>query len=219
MGSWIQLTASDGHRLSAYEARPGDEPRGGVVVVQEIFGVTAHIRDVADAFAAAGYHAVAPAMFDRIEPGVALPYSDVAGGRERIARLTREDIVADIGAAVHYLLSSGRVGVVGYCWGGSAAWIAAGTLPVAAAVSYYGTRISDNLDLVPACPVQFHLGERDASIPPERVAQFKAACPTGDFHLYPAGHGFNCTDRADYDADSARLAFERTLAFFGQHLG
>jgi carboxymethylenebutenolidase len=86
-------------------------------------------------------------------------------------------------------------------------------------VSYYGTRISDNLDLVPACPLQFHLGERDASIPPERVAQFKEACPTGDFHLYPAGHGFNCTDRADYDADSARRAFERTLAFFGQHLG
>jgi carboxymethylenebutenolidase len=219
MGSQIHFTAADGRNLTGYEARPGGEPRGGVVVVQEIFGVTAHIRDVVDAFAAAGYHALAPAMFDRLEPGVVLPYTDIDGGRALIARLSRQDIVADVGGAVMHLAGSGRVGVVGYCWGGTVAWIAAATLPVSAAVSYYGTRIVENLDLAPACPMQFHFGERDASIPPERIEQVRAACPAGEVHLYPAGHGFNCTDRADYHADSARLAFERTLDFLGRHVG
>ncbi len=219
MGSQIELTAADGRSLTGYETRPGGEPRGGVVVVQEIFGVTAHIRDVVDAFAAAGFHAVAPAMFDRIEPGVTLPYTDIDGGRARVAKLSRQDIVADVGGAVMHLAGSGRVGVVGYCWGGTVAWIAAATLPVSAAVSYYGTRIVENLDLAPACPMQFHFGEGDASIPPERIEQVRAACPAGEVHLYPAGHGFNCTDRADYHADSARLAFERTLDFLGRHVG
>lgn len=218
MGTNTELTAADGRLLSAYEARPGGEPRGGLVVVQEIFGVTAHIRDVVDAYAAAGYHAVAPAMFDRLEPGVVLPYTDIEGGRSLVARLSREDIVADVGGAIMHLAGSGRVGVVGYCWGGTVAWIAAATLPVAAAVSYYGARIHQYLDLKPGCPMQFHYGERDASIPPQRIDEVRAACPGGEFHVYPAGHGFNCTDRADYDADSARLAFERTLSFLGRHV-
>ncbi|MBS1200609.1 MAG: dienelactone hydrolase family protein [Proteobacteria bacterium] len=219
MGINIELTAADRMALGAYETLPGGEPLGGVVVIQEIFGVTAHIRDVVDAFAAAGYHALAPALFDRLEPGVMLPYTDVEGGRELVSRLTREDIVADVGAAVMHLAGSGRVGVVGYCWGGTVAWIAAATLPVSAAVSYYGTRINQNLDLKPRCPMQFHYGRLDASVPPERIDEVRAACPGGEFHLYPAGHGFNCTDRADYHADSARLAFERTLSFLGRHLG
>jgi carboxymethylenebutenolidase len=204
MGTQIEFTAADGRSLAGYEARPGGEPRGGVVVVQEIFGVTAHIRDVVDAFAAAGFHALAPALFDRLEPDVVLPYTDIDGGRARVAQLSRQDIVADVG---------------GDCWGGTVAWIAAATLPVSAAVSYYGTRIVENLDLTPACPMQFHFGKADASIPPERIEQVRTACPTGEFHVYPAGHGFNCTDRADYHADSARLAFERTLEFLGRHVG
>lgn len=219
MGTSIELTAADGRALGAYEARPGGEPLGGVVVIQEIFGVTAHIRDVADAFAAAGYHALAPELFDRFEPGLMLPYTDIEGGRERVARLTRQDILADVGGAVMHLAGSGRVGVVGYCWGGTVAWMAAAMLPVSAAVCYYGARIYQNLDLKPKCPVQFHYGEHDASIPPERIDEVRRACPAGEFHLYPAGHGFNCTDRADYHADSARLAFERTLSFLGRHLG
>jgi carboxymethylenebutenolidase len=219
MGTQIEFTAADGRSLAGYEARPGGEPRGGVVVVQEIFGVTAHIRDVVDAFAAAGFHALAPALFDRLEPDVVLPYTDIDGGRARVAQLSRQDIVADVGGAVMHLAGSGRVGTVGYCWGGTVAWIAAATLPVSAAVSYYGTRIVENLDLTPACPMQFHFGKADASIPPERIEQVRTACPTGEFHVYPAGHGFNCTDRADYHADSARLAFERTLEFLGRHVG
>jgi len=219
MGSQIEFAAADGRRLTGYEARPGGEPRGGLVVVQEIFGITAHIRDVVDAFAAAGYHALAPALFDRLEPGVVLPYTDIDGGRARVAKLSRQHIVADVGGAVMHLAGSGRVGVIGYCWGGTVAWIAAASLPVSAAVSYYGTRIVENLDLAPACPMQFHFGEDDASIPPERIEQVRAACPAGEYHVYPAGHGFNCTDRADYHADSARLAFERTLDFLGRHVG
>jgi carboxymethylenebutenolidase len=219
MGTHIELTAPDGHMLAAYETRPGGEPRGGLVVLQEIFGVTAHIRDLVDAFAAAGYHAIAPALFDRIEREVMLPYTDIEGGRAFVQRLTRENLVADTGAAVMHLAGSGRVGVVGYCWGGVVAWIAAATLPVSAAVAYYGARIPQNLDLKPACPMQFHYGELDAHIPPESIAQVRAALPSGEFHLYPAGHGFNCTDRADYHGDSARLALEHTLSFLGRHVG
>jgi len=219
MGTSIEISAADGRAISAYETLPGGPPRGGIVVVQEIFGVTAHIRDLVDAFAAAGYHAMAPAMFDRLEPGVMLPYTDVEGGRARVARLTRENVIADVGGAVMHLAGSGRVGVVGYCWGGTVAWIAAATLPIAAAVSYYGTRINQNLDLRPTCPMQLHYGELDASTPPGHIQQVRDALPSGEFHLYPAGHGFNCTDRADYHADSARLAFERTLDFLGRHVG
>jgi carboxymethylenebutenolidase len=218
MGTNIELTATDGHRLSAYEARPGGEPLGGVVVVQEIFGVTAHIRDVVDSFAAAGYHGLAPALFDRIEPGVMLPYADLEGGRGYVKRLSRQDIVADVEGAVAQLARSGRVGVVGYCWGGVVAWIAAAMTPVSAAVSYYGARINQYFDLKPACPMQFHYGERDAHISPQMIEQVRQALPAGEFHVYPAGHGFNCTDRADYDADSAQLAFERTLAFLRRYV-
>ena len=218
MGTSIEFTAADGHVLSAYEARPGGGPRGGVVVIQEIFGVTAHIRDVVDSFATAGYHATAPAFFDRLQPDVMLPYADIEGGRGYVQRLSRENIVADLSGAVMHLAGSGRVGVVGYCWGGAVAWIAAATAPVSAAVSYYGARIPQYLDLKPSCPMQFHYGERDASIPPEAIEQVRQALPSGEFHLYPAGHGFNCTDRTDYHAASAQLAFERSLAFLGKHV-
>lgn len=215
----IELTASDGHVLEAYEARPGGEPRGGLVVAQEIFGITAHIRDVVDAYAAAGYHAVAPALFDRQQRGVLLPYSEVERGRAFKVAVSRDDMARDVGAAVAHLAPAGRVGIVGYCWGGLVAWIAAATTPVAAAVAYYGGGINEHLGLTPACPVMFHYGEKDPLIPPDVVERVRAACPQGEFHLYPAGHGFNCTDRADYHADSARLAFERTLDFLGRHVG
>ena len=219
MGTNIELTAADGHVLSAYEVRPGGEPRGGVVIIQEIFGVTAHIRDVVDSFASAGYHALAPALLDRLEPGVMLPYTDIEGGRGYVQRLSRANIVADVTSAVMHLAGSGRVGIVGYCWGGVVAWIAAATTPVSAAVAYYGARIHQNLDLEPACPMQFHFGEQDAHIPPKVIEQVQRALPSGEFHLYPAGHGFNCTDRADFHAESARIAFERTLEFLGKNVG
>jgi len=219
MTDLIELTAADGHVLSAYEARPGGEPRGGVVIAQEIFGITAHIRDVADAYAAAGYHVLAPALFDRLERDVVLPYTEIERGRALKVAVTREHIALDVGAAVRHLSGAGRVGIVGYCWGGLVAWIAAATTPVSAAVAYYGGGIHQHLDLRPACAVMFHYGEHDPIIPSEIVEEVRAAVPQGVFHLYPAGHGFNCTDRTDYDAGCARLAFERTLGFLREHVG
>lgn len=219
MSDGIELTASDGHVLEAYEARAGGEPHGGVVIVQEIFGITPHVRDVADAYAAAGYHTLAPALFDRIERGTLLSYGEVERGRALKQTLTQEQTSRDIDAAVGYLASAGRVGIVGYCWGGLLAWIAAATSQVAAAVAYYGGGIDQHLDLRPLCPVMFHYGERDPFIAMEAVGRVQAACPQCVFHLYPAGHGFNCTDRTDYDAASARLAFDRTLEFLRAHVG
>ena len=133
--------------------------------------------------------------------------------------VSREDIAHDVGAAVAHLAPAGRVGIVGYCWGGLVAWIAAATTPVSAAVAYYGGGIHEQLDLAPVCPVMFHYGEKDPLIPLEVVERVRAACPQGVFHFYPAGHGFNCTDRTDYDADCAQLAFERTLGFLRDHVG
>jgi carboxymethylenebutenolidase len=219
MTDLTELAAADGHVLSAYEARPGGEPRGGVVIAQEIFGVTAHIRDIADAYAAAGYHVLAPALFDRQQRGVLLPYSEVERARAFKVAVSREDIAHDVGAAVAHLAPAGRVGIVGYCWGGLVAWIAAATTPVSAAVAYYGGGIHEHLDLRPVCPVMLHYGEKDPLIPLEVVERVRAACPQGVFHFYPAGHGFNCTDRTDYDADCAQLAFERTLGFLRDHVG
>lgn len=219
MTDFIELTASDGHALGAYEARPGGEPRGGLVVAQEIFGITAHIRDVVDAYAAAGYHTLAPALFDRQQRGVLLSYNEVEIGRAFKVAVGRNDIALDVGAAVAHLAPAGNVGIVGYCWGGLVAWIAAATTPVSAAVAYYGGGIHEHLDLRPVCPVMFHYGEKDPLIPLEVVERVRAACPQGVFHFYPAGHGFNCTDRTDYDADCAQLAFERTLGFLRDHVG
>lgn len=219
MGQTVTLTANDGFTLAAWEATPTGQPRGGVVVIQEIFGVTRHVRDVVEEYAAAGYYAIAPAMFDRVRRGVELPYSDIPGGLELMQKLAPAQVLADVAAAVTAASRHGRVGVVGYCWGGTIAWIAACQLPIAAASSYYGGRTGSFLDRQPACPVIFHYGERDSHIPPAEVDRIRAFYPAGEFHLYPAGHGFNCTDRADFEPVSAMLAFARTLHHFATHVG
>jgi len=219
MGQVIEIAAPDGNRLSAYEALPEGRPRGGVVILHEIFGLTPHIRDVADVYADNGYHVLAPALFDRLERGVIVPYASVDRGRALVARLSQQDVIADTGAAVMQLAGSGRVGVVGYCWGGTVAWMAAAHLPIAAAVAYYGGRIHEHLDLVPRCPVMFHYGEQDPHIPRAAVERVQAAFPGGEYHWYAAGHGFNCTDRSGYDPDCARLALGRTLGFLAVHVG
>ena len=138
MGETIELTAADGHRLDAYRAEPGSEPRGGIVVLQEIFGVTRHIRAVADQYAAAGFVAVAPAVFDRVERKVDVPYTDMARGMAYMNALKLDLVMLDVGAAVAEAAKAGKVGVVGFCWGGTIAYLAAARLPIAAAVSYYG---------------------------------------------------------------------------------
>ena len=216
------ITCGDGFELGAYEASPSGAAKGAVVVIQEIFGVNSHIRSVVDGYAEAGFYAIAPAIFDRLERDVQLGYTDddmTAGIELAFQKLDMSQTLADLQATIDAAANHGKVGVVGYCWGGAVAWIAAATAPVSAAVSYYGARIPQYLDLKPACPMQFHYGERDASIPPEAIEQVRQALPSGEFHLYPAGHGFNCTDRTDYHAASAQLAFERSLAFLGKHVG
>lgn len=218
-GETVQLQAADGHRLCAYRAEPAGRARGGVVIVQEIFGVTRHIRAVADQYAAAGYLALAPALFDRVERDADVPYTDAARGFALVQRLDRAATLLDVGAAVAALGTAGRVGVVGFCWGGALAYSAACHLPIAAAVAYYGGRLPQLLADTPRCPVMFHFGERDTHIPMSDVEQVRAAYPAGIYHLYPADHGFNCTDRAAYDPASAALALQRSIDFLHRHVG
>lgn len=219
MGHTIELSAADGHRLSAYLAEPAEKPRGGLVVVQEIFGITRHIRAVADQYAAAGYLSIAPALFDRIERNVDVPYSNMQRGYSYMQKTDLEKAMLDIDAGVARVRAAGKVGVVGYCWGGALAYLAAARLKVEAAICYYGGGIDQHVGEKPRAPVLFHYGERDSHIPPTAVAKVKAAVPQGTFYLYPAEHGFNCTDRSSYEPASAQLAFERSLEFLHRHVG
>ena len=223
MSATITLTAGDGHSFSAYRAGEEQSRAPGLVVIQEIFGVNSHIRSVADRFAAKGFATVAPALFDRVGPGIELGYepADIAKGREIRAEVPTEAALSDISAAIALLAGEGRdVGVVGYCWGGSLAWASATRLDgVGAAVSYYGGQVPEWADEIPRCPVMLHFGETDASIPMEGVETVRMAHPDLPLHVYPAGHGFSCDARASYQAESAAKALERTLAFFRKHLG
>jgi len=219
MGHNIELTASDGHRLSAYLAEPAGNPRGGIVVIQEIFGVTRHIRAVADQYAASGYIAVAPALFDRVEPNVDVSYDDVQKAYGYVQRLDNDKVMLDIDAAVRRASTAGKVGLVGYCWGGLLSFLAAARLKIDAAVAYYGGGIANHLAEKPRVPVMFHFGEKDTHIPLSAVEAIKAAYSQGIYHLYPAEHGFNCTDRASFEPACSKLAFERSLAFLRQHVG
>jgi len=218
----IELVADDGHRFDAYRAGPPGKPRGGVVVVQEIFGVNSHIRSIADAYAAEGYVAIAPALFDRVAKHIELGYTpaDIERGRELKAASALELAMRDLAAATRAALPAGKVGVVGFCWGGYLAWMAAATLPgIACAVPYYGGGILDHADLVPRCPVMCHFGESDAIIPAEGVKSLAARYPEQQIFLYQAGHGFNCDQRGSWNATAAKLARERTLAFLSTHIG
>jgi carboxymethylenebutenolidase len=219
MGQTIELSAADGHRLSAYLAEPAEKPRGGLVVIQEIFGITRHIRAVADQYAAAGYLSIAPALFDRIERNVDVPYSNMQLGYSYMQKTDLDKAMLDIDAGVARVRAAGKVGVVGYCWGGALAYLAAARLKVEAAICYYGGGIDQHVGEKPRAPVLFHYGEKDSHIPPPTVAKVKAAVPQGTFYLYPAEHGFNCTDRSSYEPASAQLAFERSLEFLHRHVG
>jgi carboxymethylenebutenolidase len=222
MGETLTLTAEDGHKFSAYRAAPAGTPRGGIVVVQEIFGVNGHIRGVADGYAADGYRVIAPALFDRVGKDVDLGYTDadIAQGRAIRDRITFDHALADVEAARQALGAAGRIGIVGYCWGGTVTWLAAARLPgFAAASSYYGGGIGKFASEHPRCPTQCHFGERDHAISLDEVDAVRKANPDVAVFTYAAGHGFNCEARASHDAPSARLARERTLEFFRAHVG
>ena len=222
MNAFIELMASDGATISAWRADPTGKPRGGIVVVQEIFGVNHHIRGVADFFAAQGYLAIAPALFDRVQKGVDLGYggSDRQTAMALMGKLDSQKMMLDVAAAVEVAKEGGKVAVVGYCLGGSLAYFAASRLPgIAAAVGYYGGRILDAKDDAPKAPTILHFGEKDAHIATDRVKEFAAAHPDLPVYIYPADHGFNCDERESYDAPSAALARTRTLEFLAKTVG
>lgn len=223
MGEHVKLQAEDGHQLDAYVARPEGTPIAGIVVVQEAFGVNSHIRSVADGYAKDGFLAVAPALFDRIERGVELGYSDEDLGRGiGIARQGKpEDWVKDVAAALAFARheTGKKAGVIGYCLGGTVAWLAATRLKPDAVVGYYGGNILAFAAENPKAPVMLHFGKEDQHIPKEKIdSVFMAAHPKIPVHWYDAGHGFNCNDRASYNPEAARQARERSLAFLKKNL-
>jgi carboxymethylenebutenolidase len=215
MGHWVSLQTPSG-TISAWRADPPAASRGQLVVIQEIFGVNSHIRGVVDRFAGHGFTAIAPAMFDHLEHRVELGYDEagVARGRQLVEQLGFDRAVADVDAAKRLLQPDGNVGVVGYCWGGTVAFLSWARLRLPA-VSYYGARTVPFLAHERSnAPLMLHFGEQDPLIPPEAVAAHRDALPDAKIHVWPAGHGFNCDQRADYNAAVASEALHRTLAFF-----
>ena len=223
----IVLTAVDGFKSSAYVSEPSGAPKGAIVVLQEIFGVNSHIRAVADGYAAAGYLAVAPSTFDRAEADVQLGYTpdDMTQGvrlKAAIEALPAPGVLQDIQAAVQYASKAGKVGIVGYCWGGLLVWRAAEKLRgLSAAVAYYGggMTVGDEASRQPGVPTMAHFGDQDTHISVESVKALEQAHPEVEIHLYAANHGFNCDQRASYNAGAAATARERSLYHFGKHVG
>jgi carboxymethylenebutenolidase len=223
----IELTADDGFRFPVYQALLAGPAKGAVVVLQEIFGVNAHIRALADSLASQGYLALAPSTFHRVKPGVDLGYKpdDIAAGvalKAQVEGLPTPGVLRDIQATVdHAMISvpSGKVGVVGFCWGGLLAWRAACQLRhIAAAVTYYGGGMTQPAEIarMPQAPVLAHFARQDQSISLESVEVFRLAHPEVELYLYDASHGFNCDHRAAYNAPAATLARERTLGFLNK---
>jgi carboxymethylenebutenolidase len=221
LGKHFSLTTSDSHTLGAYRADPSGKPKGAMVVAQEIFGVNSHIRNVCDRLAAHGYVAVAPALFDRFVRDFQSGYSadEVAHARSYLGKIDWPKMLLDIQAGIDDVTAVGPVGVIGFCMGGSAAFLAATRLTgVSAAVAYYGGQIVKFADEKPKCPVQMHFGETDASIPISDVEIIKQKRKDCEIYTYPAGHGFYCDERASFNDASAKLAWQRTLDFLARNL-
>jgi carboxymethylenebutenolidase len=222
VGQDIKLTASDNFQLGGYRAEPAGAPRAAVVVIQEIFGVNHHIRTVCDRFAGNGYVAIAPAIFDRIEPNFQSGYSpeEIAAARKFVANPDWTAMLRDSQAAIDAVKDTGPVGIIGFCLGGSVAYAAATKLSgLSAAIGYYGGAIVRFADDKPKVPTQLHFGEKDAGIPLSDVDTIRAKRPDVEIHVYPgAQHGFNCDERASYDPANAAIAKQRSLDFFARHL-
>ena len=223
MGDTISITSADGFSFSAYQAMPTGTPKGGVMVIQEIFGVNQHIREVADGYAEAGYAVLAPAIFDRIQTGIELGYEEAdmgAGMAYAFEQLDHARTIEDLAATVAQLKAYGKVGSVGYCFGGLMSYLSATHIDeLDCAIAYYGGGIGGQLDKLPSKPIMFHFGDRDAFIPMDQVDAIKAALPDAPAFVYEADHGFNCDHRATYDEAAAEAARARSLAFFTEHIG
>jgi len=227
MGQFVQLQSADGFNFPAYVAQPIGAPSGGLVVLQEIFGVNSHIRSVADGYAADGYFVVAPSTFHRVKAGVDLGYTEADMGegfglKTAVEALPEPGVMPDIQAAVDHAAQAGKVGILGYCWGGLLTWRSACALNgLSAAVPFYGGGITGGADAhrTPKVPVMAHFADQDQWIPMDTVDAFRKDQPGVQLHVYPAHHGFNCDQRGSYNEAAAKLARERTLAFLAQHLG
>jgi carboxymethylenebutenolidase len=220
MGEFTTIMARDGHEFQAWLAGPPGRPRGALLVIQEIFGVNSHIRKVTEGFARDGYTAIAPSLFDRVRRGIELGYTaaDMQEGVGYVKQLDPEATRRDLAAAIAVVKHSGRAAAVGYCWGGSLAYLAACELPLACAVVYYG-KVASYLDRKPRCPVMYHYGTEDRSIPLADVERIRAAYPQAPVYSYEgAGHGFNNDQRDSYHPQAAALARTRTLEFFARHV-
>lgn len=222
MGETLTLKAADGHEFSAYRVDPDDVPLAAVVVIQEIFGVNEHIRDICERFAAVGYVAIAPALYDRFERGFEVGYGedDIARGRELKAKANEEfdAVMTDVDAARAAVADVGNVAVTGFCWGGVVTWAAACRLGFQAASSYYGGGILPMVEETPGCPTILHFGRNDASIPMEEVEQIDKAHPGCPVYVYDAGHGFNCDMRGSFDPGAAQVSAMRTIRLFDANL-
>jgi carboxymethylenebutenolidase len=223
MGTKIRVTAADGHKFDAYLAESGGPARGAIVLIQEIFGVNSHIRSVADDYAGQGFNVVAPALFDRVQPNLELGYNptDAAQGMKAARQIGMDAALLDVTASISHARAewSGlKVGALGFCYGGSLAWLASTRLDPVAAACYYGGQIAANAAEMPHCPVMMHFGAKDAHIGPEEIEKIRSAHPDLPLFVYDAGHGFNCDQRKDFEPESAKLARQRTLEFFNRHL-
>jgi carboxymethylenebutenolidase len=222
LGQQFKLTTTDQHSLGAYRVDPQGAAKGAIVVVQEIFGVNHHIRTVCDRLAALGYAAVAPAVFDRYVRDFECGYTpdEIAHARSYLGNLNWEHMMADVAAAAENLKGAGRLGVIGFCMGGTAAFLAACRLPgFSAAVAFYGGMIGKFADEKPKCPLQMHFGEKDESIPMDVVETIMKKQPQAETYVYPgAAHGFYCDERASYNKAAADLAWSRTQEFLGKHM-
>jgi carboxymethylenebutenolidase len=223
MSQTIELAAADGHRFAAYLAAPGGKPRGALVVIQEIFGVNSHIRAVADGYAADGYLAIAPALFDRGEKNFQSGYDGAAMDKARgfAGKIPLDQRLADTQAAIDHVKSAGKVAVLGYCMGGSIAFLSTTRLSgVSAGVGYYGGQIAQFAEEKPKAPVMLHFGEKDQSIPLTDVEKIKAAQPGVPIFVYNgAGHGFHCDERGSFNAEAAQVAACRSQEFLTKHIG
>ncbi len=220
MNDLLEITAEDNHQFEAYISQPLGNPKGGIVIIQEIFGVNTHIKEVADLYASKGYLCIAPSLFDRIEKNVILNYDDngISKGRN-LKELCDKIALKDIEASISVVSSAGKVGVIGYCWGGSLSWrIGCESSNISASVCYYGGDIPKLRDLKPKCNILAHFGEFDKGIPIKNVKIFEKKRPEVLTYTYPADHGFNCNHRSQFDETCAKVALNRTLKFLERNL-
>lgn len=216
----MHALAKDGHIVDLYVAKPKSEAVATVIVLQEIFGITDHIKDVCKQYAAHGYLAIAPALFDRIKKNIVLDYSSIEEGRDYKMQLQDEQVLLDIAAAAATAENDLKVAVIGFCFGGALSYLASTRLNLDCAISYYGGGIAEKyINQKPLCPIMYHFGALDPIIPSTDVAAIQSNHPEGVFHIYEdAGHGFNCSDRRDYHSESAKIAFARSLEFLKMHV-